>query len=83
MAYTGPGWTRIGRLMMDAHRVSAMDEDSFTEWLDERLEEIDVSTLAELRSALQPQITYWLGQHLRQLPDIHLQLLAVEAPAFR
>jgi len=83
VAYTGTGWTRIGRLMMDAHRVSAMDEDSFTEWLDERLEEIDVSTLAELRSALQPQITYWLGQHLRQLPDIHLQLLAVEAPAFR
>ncbi|WP_111412079.1 ribonuclease J [Billgrantia lactosivorans] len=83
VASTGTGWTRIGRLMMDAHRVSAMDEDSFTEWLDERLEEVEAETLAELRTALQPLITSWLGQHLRQLPDVHLQLIAVEVPAFR
>lgn len=83
VASMGTGWTRIGRLMMDSHRVSAMDEDSFTDWLDEQLETIEVETLAELRSALQPQVASWLGQHLRQLPDIHLQLIAVEAPAFR
>ncbi|QOR40846.1 ribonuclease J [Billgrantia diversa] len=83
VAATRTGWTRIGRLMMDAHRVSAMDEDSFTDWLDERLEEVEAETLAELRTALQPLITSWLGQHLRQLPDVHLQLIAVEVPAYR
>ncbi|MCC5884019.1 MAG: ribonuclease J [Halomonas sp.] len=83
IASTGTGWTRIGRLMIDAHGVSAMDEESFTDWLDERLEAIAVETLAELRSALQPQITAWMAQHLRQLPDIHLQLIAVETPAYR
>ncbi|MBW6391175.1 ribonuclease J [Billgrantia antri] len=83
VASTKTGWTRIGRLMMDAHRVSAMDEDSFTDWLDERLEEVEADTLAELRTALQPLVTSWLGQHLRQLPDVHLQLVAVEVPAYR
>ncbi|KAA0013889.1 ribonuclease J [Billgrantia pellis] len=83
VASTGGGWARIGRLMLDAHRVSALDEDALADWLDERLEELDATTLAELRTALQPLLTSWLGQRLRQLPDVHLQLLAVEAPAFR
>ncbi|EWH00244.1 beta-lactamase [Halomonas sp. BC04] len=82
IASTGPGWTRIGRLMLDAHRVSALDEDALADWLDERLEELHAESLADLRLALQPMLTSWLADHLRQLPDIHLQLLAVEAPAF-
>lgn len=83
VAVTGKGWIRVGRLMKDAHRVSAMDEESFADWLDARLEEIDAETLAELRTVLQPLIMSWLSQHLRQLPVVHLQLIAVEAPLFR
>ncbi|MCE9666052.1 ribonuclease J [Halomonas sp. M5N1S17] len=82
VASTGSGWTRIGRLMLDAHRVSALDEEALADWLDERLEMLQAESLAELRLALQPLLTAWLADHLRQLPDIHLQLLPVEAPAF-
>ena len=83
VANTGSGWTRIGRLMLDAHGIRAIDEESLSVWLDMRLELIEAETLAQLRTALQPQIISWLGQHLRQLPDVYLQLIAVEAPAFR
>ncbi|PMR71826.1 ribonuclease J [Billgrantia endophytica] len=82
IASTGSGWVRIGRLMLDAHRVSALDEDAFAEWLDERLEGLEAETLAQLRIALQPLIIAWLAEHLRQLPDVHLQLLAMESPTF-
>jgi ribonuclease J len=82
VAAAGNGWLRIGRLMLDAHRIRALDEAAFTDWLDERLDNLEAETLPELRLALQPLITAWLAEHLRQLPDIHLQLLAVEAPAF-
>ncbi|MCG6659053.1 ribonuclease J [Halomonas campisalis] len=82
VASTGGGWTRIGRLMLDAHRMRQLDEDAFIDWLDERLDGLAAETLPELRQALQPLIIAWLGEHLRQLPDVHLQLLAVETPLF-
>jgi len=83
VATNGSGWTRIGRLMIDAYGIRPIDEVSLSEWLDRGLENIQAETLAQLRFALQPQLTAWLGQHLRQLPDVHLQLIAVESPAFR
>jgi ribonuclease J len=75
-----PGWTRIGRLMLDASQASPFDEEAFADWLDEALEKLHAETLAELRLALQPKILAWFTEHLRRLPDIHLQILAVEVP---
>ncbi len=75
------GWTRIGRLMLDASQASPIDEDAFSDWLDDVLEHLRVDTLAELRLALQPKLLAWFADHLRRLPEIHLQILAVEAPS--
>ncbi|PMR81369.1 ribonuclease J [Halomonas urumqiensis] len=75
------GWTRIGRLMLDASQASPLDEDAFSDWLDETLDSLRADTLSELRVALQPRLLAWFADHLRRLPDIHLQILAVEAPS--
>lgn len=81
VASTGEGgWTRIGRLMLDASQASPIDEDAFSDWLDDALASITAETLAELRLALQPRLIGWFADHLRRLPDIHLQIMAVEAP---
>ncbi|MFO8045469.1 MAG: ribonuclease J [Halomonas sp.] len=77
----GGGWTRTGRLMLDARQSSPVDEETFTDWLDEVLASLSGDTLAELRLALQPQLVGWFADHLRRLPEIHLQILAVEAPS--
>ncbi|HSP57453.1 MAG TPA: ribonuclease J [Halomonas sp.] len=75
------GWTRIGRLMLDASQTSPFDEEAFADWLDEILEQIQANSLAELRVALQPRILAWFADHVRRLPDIHLQILAVDVPS--
>ncbi|PMR69049.1 ribonuclease J [Halomonas heilongjiangensis] len=75
------GWTRIGRLMLDASDTGRLDEDAFTDWLDMQLLELRAETLAELRLALQPKLLAWFADHLRRIPAIHLQILAVEAPS--
>lgn len=75
------GWTRIGRLMLDAGEVQAFDETDFCDWLDDVLESLRAETLADLRLALQPRLIAWFADHLRRLPEIHLQILAMEAPA--
>ena len=80
VAATETGWCRIGRLMLDANGASPMDEDSFSEWLDEQLEEIEADTLADLRHALQPRLVHWLANHLQHMPDVHLQIMAAEMP---
>lgn len=79
MAATVTGWTRIGRLMLDASQSSPMDETAFADWLDDCLDEIEVDSLAELRLALQPRLLGWLADHLHRVPEVHLQILAVEA----
>ena len=78
VAATDTGWTRIGRLMLDASQTSPIDETTFADWLDDCLEEIEVDTLAELRLALQPRLLGWLADHLHRVPEVHLQILAVE-----
>lgn len=75
------GWTRIGRLMLDAGDGQAFDETAFCDWLDDVLESLHAETLADLRLALQPRLIGWFADHLRRLPEIHLQILAMEAPA--
>jgi ribonuclease J len=77
---TDTGWARIGRLMLDATGASPLDEDSFSDWLDEQLEEIAADTLADLRHALQPRLVHWLAEHMQHLPDVHLQIMAAEMP---
>ncbi|WP_133481296.1 MULTISPECIES: ribonuclease J [Halomonas] len=79
VAATESGWTRIGRLMLDASQASTMDETAFADWLDDCLEDIQVDSLAELRLALQPRLLRWLADHLHRVPEVHLQILAVEA----
>lgn len=79
VAATDTGWTRIGRLMLDASQASPMDETDFADWLDDCLDEIEVDSLAELRLALQPRMLGWLADHLHRVPEVHLQILAVEA----
>ncbi|SEK41922.1 ribonuclease J [Halomonas daqiaonensis] len=79
VAATDTGWTRIGRLMLDASQTSPMDETAFADWLDDCLEQIQVDSLAELRLALQPRLLGWLADHLHRVPEVHLQILAVEA----
>ncbi|WP_301584782.1 ribonuclease J [Halomonas alkaliantarctica] len=78
---TDTGWCRIGRLMLDASATSPLDEDSFSEWLDDQLEEIEAATLADLRQALQPRLIHWLANHLQHMPDVHLQIMATEMPS--
>ncbi|MBR9905876.1 MAG: ribonuclease J, partial [Gammaproteobacteria bacterium] len=77
---TDTGWARIGRLMLDASGASPLDEDSFSDWLDDQLEEIAAETLADLRQALQPRLVHWLAEHMQHLPDVHLQIMAAEMP---
>ena len=77
---TDTGWARIGRLMLDATGASPLDEDSFSDWLDDQLEEIAAETLADLRKALQPRLVHWLTEHMQHLPDVHLQIMATEMP---
>ncbi|TDB02993.1 ribonuclease J [Halomonas marinisediminis] len=72
------GWTRIGRLMLDASESQPFDETDLGEWLDEVLASLRVETLADLRLALQPRLIGWFDEHLRRLPEIHLQILAME-----
>jgi len=72
------GWTRIGRLMVDASQCSAMDESSFTDWLDDQLDDLRLPTLAALRQALQPRLLHWLADHLHRVPEVHLQLMATD-----
>ncbi|HSP32480.1 MAG TPA: MBL fold metallo-hydrolase RNA specificity domain-containing protein, partial [Halomonas sp.] len=74
------GWTRIGRLMLDASGASPLDEDSFCDWLDDQLDAIAAETLADLRQALQPRLIHWLADHMQHLPDVHLQIMAAEMP---
>lgn len=74
------GWWRIGRLMLDTSSASPLDEDSFSEWLDDQLEDIEADTLADLRFALQPRLIHWLAEHMQHMPDVHLQIMAAEAP---
>ncbi len=66
--------------MLDASGASPMDEDSFSEWLDEQLDEITADTLADLRHALQPRLVHWLANHLQHMPEVHLQIMAAEMP---
>ncbi|MBB3142031.1 ribonuclease J [Halomonas organivorans] len=79
VAATDDGWTRIGRLLLDTHDASPLDEDAFSDWLDDCLDDIQVESLAELRLALRPRMLAWFGDHLRRMPEIHLQILAAEA----
>lgn len=79
---TETGWTRIGRLMLENTGASALDEDSFSDWLDDALDTIHADTLAELRQALKPRLLGWLAEHMQHLPDIHLQIMAAEMPSF-
>ncbi|MDR5890916.1 MULTISPECIES: ribonuclease J [Halomonas] len=76
---TEQGWTRIGRLLLDASETSPLDEDAFIDWLDDCLDDIQVESLADLRLALRPRMLAWFGDHLRRMPEIHLQILAAEA----
>lgn len=74
------GWWRIGRLMLDASGASPLDEESFSGWLDDQLEDIEADTLADLRQALQPRLIHWLADHCQHMPDVHLQIMAAETP---
>ncbi|SJN11783.1 Metallo-beta-lactamase family protein, RNA-specific [Halomonas citrativorans] len=80
VAASDTGWWRIGRLMLDSSNASPLDEDSFSEWLDNQLEEIKADTLADLRFALQPRLIHWLADHMQHMPEVHLQIMAAEAP---
>ncbi|MCS2610187.1 ribonuclease J [Halomonas dongshanensis] len=75
------GWVRIGRLLLDADATSPMDEESFSDWLDDQLDDIAADTLADLRLALQPRIIAWLTEHMQHMPAIHLQIMAAETPS--
>ena len=75
------GWARIGRLLLDVSTSTPLDEDAFADWLDDRLGELSADNLAELRRQLHPSLMHYLGEHLRQLPAVHLQLLAAEPPS--
>lgn len=73
------GWQRVGRLLLDYSGPSALDETAFADWLDDTLEQLDSDTLADLRVQLKARLLHWLGDHLRRLPTVHLQLSAAEA----
>ncbi|WP_372610846.1 ribonuclease J [Halomonas sp.] len=75
------GWTRIGRLMLDTSQCSPLDEDAFSDWLDHELQGLSADTLADLRLAMQPRMLTWFADHLHRVPEIHLQILAVESPS--
>lgn len=75
---TASGWQRIGRLLIDASAPTTLDETGLTDWLDDTLSQQDAETLAQLRLQLQPKLMQWLGDHLRHLPTVHLQLTPAE-----
>jgi ribonuclease J len=77
---TETGWWRIGRMMLDTTGASPLDEESFSDWLDDQLEEIEAETLADLRQALQPRLMHWLANHLQHMPEVHLQIMAADMP---
>lgn len=77
---TSTGWARIGRLMLDNTGTGSLDEDSFSDWLDDQLDAIHADTLAELRQSLKPRMLGWLSDHMQHLPDIHLQIMPAEMP---
>lgn len=79
---TDTGWARIGRLMLENTGASSLDEDSFSDWLDEQLDAIVADTLAELRQALRPRLLAWLNERMQHLPDVHLQIMAAEMPSY-
>ncbi len=79
VAATDLGWTRIGRLLLDTSEASPLDEEAFVDWLDDCLDNIRGESLADLRLALRPRLLAWFGDHLRRMPEIHLQILAAEA----
>lgn len=74
------GWSRIGRLMLDSSASSPLDEDAFIDWLDDRLADISAASLMELRQELHPPLMQYLAERLRHMPDVHLQIMAGEAP---
>lgn len=74
------GWTRIGRLLLDSSASTALDEDAFIDWLDDRLADIPAETLIELRKELHLPLMQYLSERLRHMPEVHLQLMAAEAP---
>ncbi len=74
----GEGWTRIGRMVVDDSAASHLDEDDLGDWLDHQLQGLDADDLAELRRRLQPRMIDYLGERMRHLPTVHLQLLAGE-----
>lgn len=74
------GWARIGRLLLDSSASTTLDEDAFADWLDERLARTTAESLMELRNQLHPPLIQYLTQHLRHMPEVHLQLLAAEPP---
>lgn len=78
---TQTGWARVGRLMLDNTSANSLDEDSFSEWLDDQLAELHADTLADLRLGLQPRLIAWLAERLQHLPEVHLQIMASELPA--
>lgn len=80
VAASETGWVRIGRLMLDNAGASALDEESFSDWLDDQLDTLTADTLAELRQKLQPRLIAWLTEHMQHMPDVHLQIMANEMP---
>ncbi|MFC3285131.1 ribonuclease J [Litchfieldella rifensis] len=74
------GWTRIGRLLLDSSASTTLDEDAFSDWLDERLANLSAESLIELRHQLHPPLMQYLTQRLRHMPAVHLHLLAAEPP---
>ncbi|MDT8895195.1 ribonuclease J [Halomonas sp. I1] len=81
VAVTEEGWTRIGRLMLDDSHASPLDETALADRLDECLCDARGDSLAELRETLYPDLMAWLSDHLHRVPDVHLQLFAVETRA--
>lgn len=75
---TERGWARIGRLMLDTNHSLGVDEDSFSDWLDDQLDELTADTLSALRHGLYPRILAWLHDHLQRRPKLELQLMATD-----
>lgn len=81
VAASGWGWTRIGRLMLDDSHASPLDETELADRIDECLDDIQADSLVELREALYPDVMAWLADHLHRVPEVHLQIFAVETQA--
>ncbi|GED21955.1 ribonuclease J [Halomonas halmophila] len=81
VAATGLGWSRIGRLMLDDSHASPLDETALADRLDECLESAGGDSLVELREMLYPDVMAWLADHLQRVPEVHLQIFAMENQA--